>query len=590
MSQSRVQPRVGVKLVGSTVRVAPDPFPAKVGPYRVEAELGRGMMGVVYRARDTRRGRRALVALKVIRMAYAVSEEQRGSFERRFLEEARIVSRLSHPGIVGIHDVGRDRKQDAPYIAFEYLEGRTLSALLDAGQRPDWREALRIVARVAEALHYAHAQGVVHRDVKPANVMVLPSGDPKIMDFGLAKAEAGLELTSTGQFMGTPLYMAPEQALGEPVDRRTDLFSLGSVAYTLLTGKRAFEAESVPQVLNRVAYRYPAPATRVAPALPADVDYLLGRALAKRRADRYPDGRTLAEDVEDVLDGRPPRHRGGWTMPALAEGTVVSAGSIVLPRAEPEPELELVEASARRRGRSAPRLMLALSAVAFGAVLYSSPFWRQQIEARLWPSPAAAPARPPSPAAAPARREASPPPASPHGSPWVEPSLWPGALDRPPAEPTAAEAQGPAEDPAPDAAAPGEDAPAPSLPPPAASPVAAPASPPPAARATPATSRLSITLQHGLKSGALRVLVDRKVVLEQKLTSRVTRDLLLFKLRSGSAQDVLPIVPGSRRVRVEVRSGGRTRTQEIAGSFRAGATRRLAVEVGRGGSVSLEWR
>jgi eukaryotic-like serine/threonine-protein kinase len=570
--------------------VAPDSLPAKVGPYRVEAELGRGMMGVVYRAQDTRRGRKGLVALKVIRMAYVVSEEQRRSFERRFLEEARIVSRLSHPGIVGIHDVGRDKKQDAPYIAFEYLQGRTLAALLEAGQRPDWRESMRIVARVAEALHYAHAQGVVHRDVKPANVMVLPSGEPKVMDFGLAKAEAGLELTSTGQFMGTPLYMAPEQALGEAVDRRTDLFSLGCVGYTLVTGRRAFEAESVPQVLNRVAYRYPPPPTTVVPSLPTEVDYVLGRAMAKRKEDRYPDGRMLAEDVEDLLAGRTPRHRGGWALPELAEGTAVSLP--LKPRPEPELELELVEPGRKGRGL---RVVLALSLVAFAAALASSPFWRHQIA--LWvglpprqaaPPPAvttvvtvAARAGPVG-AAEPGPPSPSPPVRAEVRSPWAETPLWPGALDRPtPAPSASAEPEASPEVPAPDVM--GEDTPSPP-------PAAESSPPPPAPAAAPASSRLSIALEHGLKQGELRVFVDRQRVLEQKLTSRVTKDLLLFKLRSGSVQDVLPVVPGARRVRVEVRTGGQTKSGEIAGTFRAGSTRRLRVDVGRGGGVSLEWR
>jgi hypothetical protein len=409
------------------------------------------------------------------------------------------------------------------------------------------------------------------------------------MDFGLAKAEAGLELTSTGQFMGTPLYMAPEQALGQAVDRRTDLFSLGSVAYTLLTGRRAFEAESVPQVLNRVVYRYPPPPTTLVPSLPAEVDYVLGRAMAKRQADRYPDGRSLAEDIEDLLDGRPPRHRGGWAMPELAEGTMVSARG-PSPQAEPELELELIEPP-----RGAPRgktlvLALALGTLAFGAALVSSPFWRQQLAVWLGAAaPHASPVVPPPtrPAMARARPPSAPPTVVPQaGSPWMETPLWPGAMNRPTPTPpaTTAAAEGPesppvADDPVPDAIA----SPAPS-PAGAASPAPAPA------RVSPATSRLSIALEHGLKEGTLRVLVDQKLVLEEKLTSRVTRDLLLFKLRTGSLQDVLPIVPGRRRVRIEVRTGGQTQAREIAGTFRPGATRRLDVDVGRGAVPSLKWK
>jgi serine/threonine-protein kinase len=135
---------------------------------------------------------------------------------------------------VVVHDVGRDEERGNLFIALEHFQGRTLAQMTAEG-RPDWRETLRIVARVVEALDYAHGQHVVHRDIKPANIMVLPSGLPKIMDFGIAKLDAGHH--TTGQFLGTPLYMAPEQAVGQPVDGRTDVFSLGSVAYTLLTGR-----------------------------------------------------------------------------------------------------------------------------------------------------------------------------------------------------------------------------------------------------------------------------------------------------------------------------------------------------------------
>jgi serine/threonine-protein kinase len=547
--------------------VASDSLPSKIGPYRVEAELGRGMMGVVYRARYTRWGRRRhVVALKVIQTAVGLSGEQRDSFEKRFLQEARIVSRLSHPGIVGILEVGHDRRHRAPYIAFEFLEGRTLATLLLAEGRLEWREALRVTARVAEALDYLHRNGVVHRDIKPANVMILPSGEPKVMDFGLAKAETGVELTTTGQFMGTPLYMAPEQALGEPVDGRTDLFSLGSVLYTLLTGRPAFEAGSVPQVLNLVTYRYPPPPRTEVPALPEEVDYLVARVMAKRKEDRYPHGRALAEDVEDLLAGRAPRHRAGWVMPELGDETVVRQRRP--PAADDLPELGLVE-ERERRGRGArPAMVLALSTVAFGGVLYSSAFWRDQIAAGLRtvvPFRAASPQPPP-----PSRAGVEAPPSTPP-SPDAR-TVWTGL-----AVPAAPLGTMPSLPPAPAPSAPPAASPSPSA--------GAPLEAPP-----PATSRLSISVEHGLKAGRVRVLVDGRPVLEQKLTSRVRRELLLFKVRSGSFEEVLPLAAGRRRVRVEVTTGGVTRAGEIAGTFRAGAARRLTIEVGKKGEPSLAWK
>ena len=279
--------------------------PQTLARYQIQGEIGRGMMGVVYRALDPALGR--IVALKTVQPAFPLPEEQRKAFEERFLSEARVAAGLSHPAIVVVHDVGRDLESGALFIAFEYLQGQTLSELTATGPM-EWREALRIAGRLSEALHHAHARGVVHRDIKPGNVMVLPNGDPKIMDFGIAKF-ASSQLTAAGEFFGTPAYMSPEQALGEAVDGRSDIFSLGSVTYLMLTGTKAFDSSSVPAVLNRVARHDPPPPSSFAPVLPSAVDQIVMRALAKRPAERYPDGRTMAEDIEDVLAGRPLRHR-----------------------------------------------------------------------------------------------------------------------------------------------------------------------------------------------------------------------------------------------------------------------------------------
>jgi serine/threonine protein kinase len=263
------------------------------------------MMGVVYRALDPALGR--VVALKTVQTAFPLPQEQQRAFEERFLSEARVAAGLSHPAIVVVHDVGRDPDTGALFIAFEFLQGQTLSDLTTTGPL-EWREAFRLAGRLAEALHHAHARGVVHRDIKPGNVMVLPTGDPKIMDFGIAKLSTS-QLTAAGEFFGTPSYMSPEQALGESVDGRSDIFSLGSVLYLMVTGAKAFDAPSVPAVLNRVARHDPPPPSRLVPSLPADVDHVIMRALSKRASERYPDGRTMAEDIEDVLAGRPPRYR-----------------------------------------------------------------------------------------------------------------------------------------------------------------------------------------------------------------------------------------------------------------------------------------
>ncbi|HSD65368.1 MAG TPA: serine/threonine-protein kinase, partial [Vicinamibacteria bacterium] len=278
-----------------------------IGRYEIVREIGRGAMGVVYEARDPVLDR--TVALKVIQPSPAGDEAR--VFEERFLGEARIAAALQHPGIVVVHDVGRDPASGALFIALELLRGETLADLGSKGPL-DWHEVLRIVDQVARALHHAHVHGVVHRDIKPANVVVLPSGEVKVTDFGIARLEtARARLTTTGEFVGTPLYTAPEQAKTEEVDGRADVFSLASVAYTLLTGRAAFYAPTIPGIVHRVVYEEPEPLSRHVRDVPADVERVLSRALAKDPALRYPTAQAFAEDAEDVLAGRPPRHTAG---------------------------------------------------------------------------------------------------------------------------------------------------------------------------------------------------------------------------------------------------------------------------------------
>jgi Protein kinase domain len=279
--------------------------PRTIGRYQVLEEIGRGTMGLVYRALDPDLER--TVALKTVRLAFAISSDQHEQFEKRFLAEARAAASLSHPGIVTVHDVGRDPATGTLYIALEHLPGCNLDDLTGVDRKWPWREAARLVSRVAAALHHAHERGIVHRDVKPANIRVLPSGEPKVMDFGIAKL-ATTQLTAAGEFFGTPLYMSPEQSAGLPVDGRSDLFSLGVILYLLLTGRQPFEAPSVAAILSRVAHHDPPAASDVAPGTPVDLDTVVRTALAKDPRNRYPSARALAEDLEDVLAGRPPRH------------------------------------------------------------------------------------------------------------------------------------------------------------------------------------------------------------------------------------------------------------------------------------------
>jgi serine/threonine protein kinase len=546
--------------------------PTHIGRYEIRKELGRGMMGVVYEAHDPTLGR--TIALKTIQVPMAASKREREDYERRFLAEARIAARLSHPGIVVVHDVARDGEHGILYIALEYLHGRTLAEVVAEGPL-DWRETLRIVGRVAEALRYAHAQGVVHRDIKPANIMLVASGEPKIMDFGIAKLEAA-QLTSTGQFFGTPLYMSPEQALGETVDARTDLFSLGSVAYMLLAGRAPFEASSVPGILARVAYQHPRPLREAVSGLPGDVDYVVMRAMAKKAADRYPEARVLAEDVEDILAGRPPRHREGWTPPPTGEGTLASGPGDL-------PELALESADQRRpprrRRRPALRLVLLLAGVA-AVYFYLHPadrrFWRV-LAGDVWRAPLvqelagwwpAFVSRPPAPV--------PPPPRSP-------PSLAPTAAVAAPA----ALARGPLGEPIEPRLTPG---PVPTPAAPAVDRPGAAAGAPPSATADSAGT-LAIEFEHRLREGNLKVWVDGASVVDEDFDGRVTRKILGLTLRKGVVQQQLALSPGRHEVKVEVRWDDNVKSARTSGTFKPGATRRLQVQVGRiRGNLSLDWK
>jgi hypothetical protein len=586
-----------------------DPSPlSRIGRYEIHGELGRGTMGVVYEAEDPALGRR--VAVKTIQVPLAASKREREDYEKRFLAEARIAARLSHAGIVVVHDVGRDTEHDILYIALEHLQGRTLAEVAAEGPL-DWRETLRIVGRLAEAVRYAHAQGVVHRDIKPANIMLVASGEPKIMDFGIAKLEAG-QLTSTGQFFGTPLYMSPEQALGQPVDGRTDLFSLGSVAYLLLCGRPPFEAANVPGILSRVAYQHPKPLKDLVPGLPDDVEYVVTRAMAKSPSDRYPDGKTMAEDVDDILAGRPPRHRGGWTPPQVGTGTVASARGDDLPELSLDP-VDAGRPPRRRRRRRTTLTLLALLGAVSAVYFYLHPsdfqFWRRAVaearktriaeEVRAWwgrigvESPEAPPppmaSLPSAPPASMAVLPSAPPltdvVASPVSGPSAEPASSPpreGVLPEPAAAPSSASRA---------IASIPEDEPDPSPPParPSISAKATPEVPAPAKGSLP--GQLAIEFEHHLRHGNLQVWVDDARVVDEDFDGRVTRKLLSLELRKGLVQQRLTLSPGRHDVRVDVRWDDNSKSARISGVFRPGASRQLDVQVSRiGGKLSLAWK
>ena len=273
----------------------------RLGRYEIVSELGRGAMGVVYKARDPKIDR--FVALKTISLFGHSGDEER-EYRERFFFEAQAAGRLVHPGIVTIFDVGEEPERRDPYIVMEFIEGQSLSKLLSGEKKKlPFNTALRLTEELAEALDYAHAQGVVHRDIKPANILVTEDGHAKIADFGIAKLNLA-HLTVPGQVLGTPAYMSPEQLDGEHVDGRSDLFSLGVILYSMITGFRPFQGNSATTVCFKVANRDPVPATALDSELPPELDAVISRAMAKDPAQRYQRGMEFAQDVRNLREQR----------------------------------------------------------------------------------------------------------------------------------------------------------------------------------------------------------------------------------------------------------------------------------------------
>ncbi|MFI5121138.1 MAG: protein kinase, partial [Thermoanaerobaculia bacterium] len=252
-------------------------------------------MGVVFLGRDPVIGRR--VALKTIRAGGEDDSDNR-EFTERFLREAQAAGTLSHPNIVTIHDVGEEVETGTSFIAMEYVEGKNLKQLLKDKVSFSYDRIAEIVTSVGEALDYAHRRGIVHRDVKPANIILTNDGTVKITDFGIAKMESS-SLTATGQFLGTPNYMSPEQVTGEIVDGRSDLFSLGVVLYELLTKKKPFAGDNLTSISYKIVHEeYPPPQTYDA-AIPAEFNPILARALAKDPAARFQSGRDFVRALSE---------------------------------------------------------------------------------------------------------------------------------------------------------------------------------------------------------------------------------------------------------------------------------------------------
>jgi serine/threonine-protein kinase len=307
-SARRVPPAVRTA-PASAARIAAPSAPASVAPttrhperttlgrYQIDRELGRGAMGAVYLGHDPTIGRQ--VAIKTMALAREFDGTELAEARERFFREAETAGRLQHRDIVTIFDAGED--QELAYIAMEFLRGRDLSRHTQPASLLPVPHVLQIVARVADALAYAHSQGVVHRDVKPANVMVDAAANTvKVTDFGIARI-ADSSRTRTGMVLGTPSFMSPEQMAGHRVDGRSDLYSLGVMLFQLLTGQLPHRAESMARLMFEIANASAPDVRTLRPELPQALADVVALALEKRPEVRYGDGREMAKDLRAVL-------------------------------------------------------------------------------------------------------------------------------------------------------------------------------------------------------------------------------------------------------------------------------------------------
>ncbi|MFQ5670073.1 MAG: serine/threonine-protein kinase [Acidobacteriota bacterium] len=299
----------------------------RIGRYEIREEIGRGAMGVVYLAHDPQ-VRRA-IALKTYHLPAGLPPREEKAFRARFLREAQTAGALSHPAIVTIYDAGEDPGSGTPFIAMEHVPGSSLREFLEQYGPLPLDHAARLFSDLASGLQAAHAAGIVHRDMKPANILVRDGdGAAKITDFGIARL-ATSELTRTGQPLGSPAYMSPEQIRGLKVDGRSDLFSLAVIFYEALCGSRPFAGSDLSSLAYSIVHETPLPISRRAGNLPAALDRFFDRALAKRPGERFQDGLAFGKELGRALT--PPRRRAPTSGPGAGEATLPDSPPLLEP-------------------------------------------------------------------------------------------------------------------------------------------------------------------------------------------------------------------------------------------------------------------
>lgn len=320
----------------------------KIGKYDILSILGKGAMGIVYKALDPDIDRK--VAIKTIRFDLASEETDNEEIMQRFMREAQAAGKLSHPNIITIFDVGRE--EDLTYIVMQFIEGPSLQRLIAQGEKFTIPEVIKLMEQVCNGLDYAHQNGIVHRDIKPGNILLDNNKRPYICDFGVARVDTST-LTQSGTAVGTPSYMSPEQVMGKKIDKRSDIFSIGCILYEFLTGRRPFEAESITTVIYKIINEEPPAISEIKKGLPAGFEKIINKALAKNPNDRYQNCKQLVEDLRN-LD-------------RLADKTIAVTVARELPIIEEEEQEE--EAPEREKKKSRLGLILGITIPAFIIIL-----------------------------------------------------------------------------------------------------------------------------------------------------------------------------------------------------------------------------
>lgn len=266
----------------------------KIGKYKIQCILGKGGMGIVYRALDPDIERD--VAIKTIRFDTLTDGTAKDDLMARFIREARAAGKLAHPNIITVYDVGKEK--DITYIVMQYIEGQSLQALIDSGKRFSSQEISEIMRPIGDSLDYAHANGIIHRDIKPGNIMIDRSGKPFLADFGVARIETST-MTQAGTTVGTLSYMSPEQIQGQTVDGRADIFALGVILYELLSGKKPFFGDNISTIVYKIVHEEPQRITEVNQDLPRGYELVIKKALAKNPEDRYQTCKEMNADLEN---------------------------------------------------------------------------------------------------------------------------------------------------------------------------------------------------------------------------------------------------------------------------------------------------